>query len=92
LTNLFGLTPNFYDTLLAQGKSMATNISLEERMAAVEEAISELREQVAIPQPTNWLQQINGSFKDDPAFEEVLAYGRAIRVGDESLLGSEHQE
>lgn len=65
---------------------MATNTSLEERLAAVEAAITELRKQIEIPQPTNWLQQITGSFKDEPAFEEVLAYGQAIRQGDESLL------
>ncbi len=58
---------------------MATNISLEERIAAVEAAIAELQKQITEPQPTNWLQQISGSFKDEPAFEEVLAYGRAIR-------------
>jgi hypothetical protein len=66
---------------------MATNTSLEERLAAVEAAIAELQ-QVVTPQPTNWLQQITGSFKDEPAFEEVLAYGRAIRQGDESILGT----
>lgn len=64
---------------------MAANISLEERLAAVEAAISELQ-QVVASQPTNWLQQITGSFKDEPAFEEVLAYGQAIRQGDESIL------
>lgn len=64
---------------------MAPNTSLEERLAAVEAAIAELQKQIATP-PTNWLQQITGSFKDEPAFEEVLAYGRAIRQGDESLL------
>lgn len=70
---------------------MATPTSLEERMAAVEAAITELQKQVANPQPTNWLQQITGSFQDEPAFEEVLAYGRAIRQGDESLLESENE-
>ncbi len=70
---------------------MTANVSLEERIAAVEEAISELRNQVAAPQPTNWLQQITGSFKDDPVFDEILAYGKAIRAGDESLLGSEDE-
>jgi hypothetical protein len=64
---------------------MAPHTSLEERLAAVEAAIAELQ-QVVAPQPTNWLQQITGSFKDEPAFEEVLAYGRAIRQGDESIL------
>jgi hypothetical protein len=62
--------------------SMVTNTSLEERIAAVEAAITQLQKQVANPQPTNWLQQITGSFKDEPAFEEVLALGRAIRQGD----------
>jgi hypothetical protein len=68
---------------------MTTNTSLEDRLAAVEAAIALLQKQVAAPQPTNWLQQITGSFKDEPAFEEVLAYGRAIRRGDESLLEGE---
>lgn len=70
---------------------MATNVSLEERIAAVEEAISELQRQVATNEPANWLQQVTGSFKDDPAFDEILAYGKAIRAGDESLLGSEDE-
>ena len=69
---------------------MITNVSLEERLAAVEAAIAELQKQVETPQSvkqsTNWLQQITGSFKDEPAFEEVLAYGQAIRQGDESFL------
>ncbi|NES84403.1 MAG: hypothetical protein F6K10_25010 [Moorea sp. SIO2B7] len=65
---------------------MTINTSLEERLSAVEEAIAQLQKQIATPQPTNWLQQITGSFKDEPAFEEVLAYGRAIRTGDESIL------
>ncbi|MCV3216236.1 hypothetical protein OGM63_22435 [Plectonema radiosum NIES-515] len=65
---------------------MATNTSLEERLAAVESAIVQLQKQVSTPQTTNWLQQITGSFKDEPAFEEMLAYGKAIRQGDESLL------
>ncbi len=70
---------------------MTTNVSLEERIAAVEEAISELQRQVATNEPINWLQQITGSFKDDPVFDEILAYGKAIRAGDESLLGSEDE-
>jgi hypothetical protein len=70
---------------------MTTKTSLEERLAVVEAAIAELQEQIVIPQPTNWLQQITGSFKDEPAFEEVLAYGRAIRQGDESLLEAQDE-
>ena len=65
---------------------MTTNISLEERLALVEIALAELQKQIVISQPTNWLQKITGSFKDEPAFEEVLAYGRAIRQEDESVF------
>lgn len=70
---------------------MAPNTSLEERLAAVEAAISQLQQQVATSQPTNWLQQITGSFKDEPAFEDVLAYGQTIRQGDESILEVQDQ-
>jgi hypothetical protein len=70
---------------------MANNTSLEKRMVAVEAAIAELQKQLANPQPTNWLQQITGSFKDEPAFEEVLAYGRTIRQGDESVLEAQDE-
>ncbi|WP_263053602.1 hypothetical protein [Phormidium nigroviride] len=41
-----------------------------------EAAIAQLQKQIATPGPANWLQQITGSFKDEPAFEEVLACGR----------------
>ncbi|NEP32187.1 MAG: hypothetical protein F6K44_03425 [Moorea sp. SIO3E2] len=57
----------------------------------MEDAIAELQKQVSTPQPMNWLQQITGSFKDEPAFEEVLAYGRAIRQGDESILEAQDE-
>lgn len=70
---------------------MSTTPSLENRLAAVESAIAELQKQIAIPQPTNWLQQITGSFKDEPAFEEILAYGRTIRQGDESILTAQDE-
>lgn len=65
---------------------MTANASLEERLAAAEAAIAQLQRQIAISPQTNWLQQITGSFKDEPAFEEILAYGQAIRQGDESVL------
>jgi hypothetical protein len=36
-------------------------------------------------------KRFTGSFKDEPAFEEVLAYGRAIRQGDESILEAQDE-
>jgi hypothetical protein len=79
-------------TRYSVGKTqLLTNTSLEERLAAVEAAVVNLQNQSAIPQPTNWLQQITGSFKDEPAFDEVLAYGQAIRQGDEAILEAQDE-
>jgi hypothetical protein len=62
---------------------MATETSLEQRLTAVEQAVSELQQRLAyLPTATNWLARITGSFKDEPAFEEVLALGRALRAAD----------
>ncbi len=65
---------------------MTTNTSLEERMAAVEAAITQIKKQITYRKSNNWLQEISGSFKDEPAFEEILALGQAIRRGDESVI------
>ena len=61
--------------------SFGMNTSLEQRLEAVEAAIAELKQQKSQPEP-NWIEQITGSFKDDPIFEEVLAYGREFRYAD----------
>ncbi|MEM9541353.1 MAG: hypothetical protein AAGA60_17870 [Cyanobacteria bacterium P01_E01_bin.42] len=55
-------------------------------MTTAEAAIATRQEQITNSQSTNWLQQIRGSFKDEPAFEEILAYEQAIRQGNESIL------
>lgn len=65
---------------------MTLNASLGKRLVIVKTAIAELQKHIPSDQKTNWLQSITGSFKDEPAFDEVLAYGKAIRQGDESLL------
>jgi hypothetical protein len=56
------------------------NISLEQRLEVVEAAIAELKQQQN-PE-VNWVEQITGSCKDDPIFDEVLAYGREFRHAD----------
>jgi hypothetical protein len=53
---------------------MPTETSIEQRLTAVEQAVSELQQRLAhLPEATNWVARITGSFKDEPAFEEVLA-------------------
>jgi hypothetical protein len=64
---------------------MSTNISVEQRLAILEATVDDLQKKLASSQSPNWLQQVTGSFKDEPAFEEVLAYGRAIREADHPL-------
>lgn len=65
---------------------MPTAHAMEQRLAAVEVAVQELRQRLEsrIPAP-NWLDRVIGSFKDDPAFEEVLEFGRACRQADRPL-------
>ena len=61
---------------------MATDVQIEQRLTAVEDAVRELRQQLADRPAANWVEQITGSFKDEPAFAELLEYGRAIRSAD----------
>jgi hypothetical protein len=62
---------------------MPVEAQIEERLIAVETAIAELQQRLP-PQPANpnWLEQVIGSFKDEPAFEEVIAFGREFREAD----------
>jgi len=57
--------------------------TLEQRMMALDEAVRELQEAMKARKPApDWLDRVIGSMKDEPAFDEVLAYGRAIRQAD----------
>lgn len=65
---------------------MSTTTPMEDRMAAVEAAVADLQRRV--PRPAgSWLDRVTGSFKDEPAFDEVLAYGRAARDADRPAAG-----
>ena len=53
---------------------------IEQRLEAVEIAVSELQRLLIVQPPaTDWLRRFDGAFKDEPAFDEVVAYGRAMR-------------
>jgi hypothetical protein len=57
--------------------------TLEQRMTALEIAVREMQEAMkARNLSPDWLDRVIGSMKDEPAFDEVLAYGRAIRHAD----------
>jgi hypothetical protein len=62
---------------------MSTKAQLEERLMAVETTLSGIQRRLAtLPPAPNWLNEIIGSFKDEPAFSEVIAFGRAFRRGE----------
>ncbi len=57
--------------------------TLEQRVMVLEKAVKELQESLQGRKPAaDWLERVIGSMKDEPAFDEVLAYGRAIRHAD----------
>ena len=57
--------------------------TLDQRMTAIENAVRELQEQMKARKPSSdWLDRVIGSMKDEPAFDDVLALGRAIRHAD----------
>lgn len=52
-----------------------------QRLTAVETAVRDLQRRLAPPPPApDWLEQIIGSCTDEPAFEEAMALGRALRM------------
>ena len=57
----------------------ANNLTLEERVATLERELKTLKTQLSARPPRVWWLENAGLFKDDPAFEEILALGRAIR-------------
>jgi hypothetical protein len=58
--------------------------SIEQRLAAVETVVHDLQRRLERLSPSpNWLSQVIGSLKDEPDFEEVMAYGKAIREADQ---------
>jgi len=62
---------------------LSTHALLEQRLMAVEAAVSEIQRRLAtLPPAPDWLEQIIGSCKDEPAFEEVIALGRALRMAE----------
>ena len=53
--------------------------TVDDRLSALEAEVSCLREQLAASPARNWIEAIAGSFRDEPAFEDVLRFGREAR-------------
>ncbi|MGC8642345.1 MAG: hypothetical protein ACP5XB_20990 [Isosphaeraceae bacterium] len=56
---------------------------IEQRLAADETAVAEIQRRLANETPAqNWVERFTGAFKDEPAFAEVVAYGRGPRLAN----------
>lgn len=64
---------------------MSVGAPIEERLAAVEAAVLELRRQLSPPPDPGWLAAVVGSQRGEPAFDEVLTLGREYRGGGSIL-------
>ena len=57
--------------------------TLEQRVTALEATVREMKDAMNARKPAaDWLDQVIGSMKDEPAFDEVLAHGKAAREAD----------
>jgi len=62
---------------------MLDEATLERRLTALEQAVAEVRLDLAgYKADDNWLEIVTGSISDEPAFLEVLEFGRALRQSD----------
>lgn len=62
-----------------------SHMTIEERLAAVEHELAELRSRLVVtPPPATWLEKVTGSVTDEAAFREALELGRAFRAADPS--------
>jgi len=59
---------------------MLEQLTMEERLSALEKELRELKQQVTVQQDQrSWIENIAGTFKDDPEFEEIVQLGREFR-------------
>lgn len=57
--------------------------SLEQRLTALEKEVADLKRQLpSNGNFNNWIENITGSFEDDPDFAEILRLGQEIRRAD----------
>jgi hypothetical protein len=58
---------------------------VEKRIAHLEQEVAELKRRVGMPAgSSDWMEQLIGSQKEEPEFDEVLRLGREVRQSDKS--------
>jgi hypothetical protein len=62
---------------------VSNELVLEQRLVAVERAISDIQLQLAGSRPSpDWLDAVTGSVTDEAAFREALKFGQDFRSAD----------
>lgn len=65
---------------------MSNTITIETRLAVLEQTVSNLQAQVnQNPNTDNWLQTMSSSISDETALLEALEYGRIFRESDKPI-------
>jgi hypothetical protein len=59
---------------------MSEQSTIEQRLTAVEQQLADLKRRLPLrPDGKSWVEQIAGTFKDDPDFDEIVRLGREFR-------------
>lgn len=59
---------------------MSEQQPIEQRLAEVERALADLKRRLPLSTDgKSWVEQIAGTFKDDPDFDEIVKLGREFR-------------
>ena len=58
---------------------MPEQLSVEERLSAVEQQLADLKRRLSSNNGGSWLERIAGTFKDDADFAEIVRLGREFR-------------
>lgn len=58
---------------------MEHNLTLEQRVAVIERELNFLKAQLPKNNQKSWWQKISGVFANDPAFDEISAFGQSLR-------------
>lgn len=63
---------------------MSKSSTIEKRLSQLEKEVGFLKSQLnGLHSKDHWIDQISGSFKDDPEFDEILQLGQQIREADQ---------
>jgi hypothetical protein len=63
-----------------------STMTLEERVAILEQELLVLKRQLSKPVEAPWWEQISGMFADTPAFDEAVDLGRQYRAAQRPLI------